>query len=143
MDAKKSRQETILEVVKKEPIATQQELTKKLKMLGFAVDQGTVSRDIGELGLVKIHSHYKPIEQADAVIPLSSKSIIKRFVRKTSSSLNLMVIKTTVGSAQPVASAIDRLDIPEILGTVAGDDTIIVVLKPKTSHQKIEKQILE
>ncbi len=142
MDIKKQRQETVLELARKESFATQNDLTKRLKSLGFKVDQGTVSRDLKELGLVKVNSSYKSIEELNVRLKVSGTAVAKRFVKKIQWSGNLMVIKTDPGTANTVASCLDKLDIPELLGTVAGDDTIIGVLAKGARRKNIENQIL-
>jgi transcriptional regulator of arginine metabolism len=132
----------ILELVRKESFGTQGGLTRRLKGLGFKVDQGTVSRDIKELGLVKVNDNYKPVDQIETGIKVSNKAMAKRLIKKIACSGNLMIIRTDPGSANTVASCIDKIDIPEILGTVAGDDTILAVLKQGVKPAKIERKIL-
>jgi transcriptional regulator of arginine metabolism len=133
---KDRRQRAILTLVATRPIHSQEELAAMLEKQGFATTQATVSRDIKELGLVKV-----PIKGADAeeglfkyVVPNATVNYVSRLHRvvaelvdSIAGSVNLIVLKTPPGSAQMVASAIDEAAWPEIIGTVGGDDTILVI----------------
>ncbi len=126
----------IRDIVTSQKVSTQEQLCEALSNQGFLVTQATVSRDIKELKLVKVSSpdgyHYA---LPDAPAPRSSMERMRRLfldtVLEVTDSENLLVFKTIPGSAHLVASNIDTAGIPEIVGTVAGDDTIIVVIKPK------------
>lgn len=130
------RQLAILEIINSERISTQDELCAALKERGFEVTQATVSRDIKELKLVKIASpegyHYAV---ADSQVPRANlermNRLFKDAVLAVDDSENLVVVKTLPGTAHAVASTIDLSGIDGIVGTVAGDDTIIVVVKPR------------
>lgn len=125
-----------MEIIAAQRIATQEELCDELQKRGFSVTQATVSRDIRELKLIKIADDqgYR-YAVPDAAIPRSSQERMRRLfmdaVLSIDASENLIVVKTLPGSANAVASALDTSGIQEILGTVAGDDTILVVVKPK------------
>jgi len=133
---KARRHMAIRDIVTSQRISTQEELCDALSDLGYVVTQATVSRDIRELKLVKVSSpsgyHYA---LPDVPAPKASLDRMRRLfldnVVEITDSENLVVFKTIPGSAHLVASNIDAADIPEIVGTVAGDDTIIVVVKPK------------
>lgn len=126
----------IMDILSKQRIATQEELCEALSSSGFDVTQATVSRDIKEMYLVKIPDkegyHYALPETNTA---RGSYERMKRIFQDSVVSLdyseNLVVIKTLPGAAQSVASLIDSSNHPHILGTVAGDDTVVVVVKPK------------
>ena len=126
-------------------ISTQEELCESLSSQGFMVTQATVSRDIKELKLIKVFSpegyHYALPE---APPPRSSLDRMRRLFLDTvveiTDSENLVVVKTIPGSAHLVASNIDTAEIPEIVGTVAGDDTIIVVVKPANAVPEVMKR---
>ncbi len=132
---KARRHMAIREIVSNQKISTQEELCEALSAQGFVVTQATVSRDIKELKLLKVSGpdgyHYALPE---APAPRPSLDRMRRIfldtVVEVTDSENLVVVKTIPGSAHLVASNIDAADIPEIVGTVAGDDTIIVVVKP-------------
>lgn len=135
MSAKIERQKRILDLIHAAPIATQAELQQRLKAAGVKVDQATLSRDIHELGLVKVADNggyrYAPLEEASPTVPQKSLAMMKRFVRDAEASGNLIVLKTDTGAASPVGEALDRLAMPEILGTVAGDNTLLVIVREK------------
>ncbi|MBE3587973.1 MAG: arginine repressor [Thermoanaerobacteraceae bacterium] len=134
---KSRRHRQILEIINRQFIGTQEELAAALKEAGFAVTQATVSRDIRELGLIKLpagNNRFRYAPPVDSFLRPREERL-KRLFRDSVQSLdyseNLVVIKTLPGEAQGVASALDQSHWPEIIGTVAGDDTILVVVKPK------------
>lgn len=126
--AKLARQQTLLELAHEGPLPNQQELCRVLARRGFQVTQATLSRDINELRLVKTPDGYilpngdAPVEPMPAV-----SRVVREFVREVRRAQNLLVIKTIPGSAQPVAVAIDAEGWDEVVGTVAGDDTILII----------------
>jgi transcriptional regulator of arginine metabolism len=143
---KADRQNALLDVIAKHAISTQAELKDRLKDLGIEADQATISRDIRELGLIKTsedgaHYRYAPVESLG---PSHSKPSVTlaRQVRKIECSGNLLVIKTDAGEASPVGIALDRMGWPEVVGTVAGDDTLLVVAREGTPARKLAKKIL-
>jgi transcriptional regulator of arginine metabolism len=115
---KEGRHRAILEFVRQRPVHTQQELARALAELGFSVTQPTLSRDIHELGLVRTRDGYAPGNRGD----LSERVLSMQVVQF------LAVIRTPSGGANVVARAIDEAGLEGIAGTVAGDDTILVVL---------------
>lgn len=146
---KTRRQRKILEILRGQHIETQEELAQALSKSGFVVTQATVSRDIKELGLVKIpgpnnSSHYA--SPGESVIRRNDERL-KRLVRMSLSDIdyseNLIIIKTPPGEAQGMASAIDMAHWPEIIGTVAGDDTILLVIKPKRATGQVVNRFSE
>ncbi|MDI3522040.1 MAG: transcriptional regulator of arginine metabolism [Bacillota bacterium] len=135
----------ILELINAQPIETQEELAELLKKSGFEVTQATVSRDIKELRLIKVPSgqdrycYALPPELPKGTIESRLRRIFRESVFSMDSSENLIVIKSLPGSAQAVGSAIDSLDWEDIIGTVAGDDTILVVIKRKEKVAEVLK----
>jgi transcriptional regulator of arginine metabolism len=123
---KQKRHLAILHVVSNHHIHTQQELTDQLAKLGLETTQATVSRDIQELGLVRTKIGYKPVSFTDYVLSVDSVQF-------------LSIVKTTVGSANLVARAIDERELPGVTGTLAGDDTIIVVHPDTASADAFRK----
>jgi transcriptional regulator of arginine metabolism len=122
------RQQTILELAQDGPLPNQQELCKLLGKHGFHVTQATLSRDINELRLVKTQEGYI-LPNGDGLpepMPAASR-VVREFVREVRRAQNLLVVKTVAGSAQPVAVAIDAEGWDEVVGTVAGDDTILII----------------
>jgi transcriptional regulator of arginine metabolism len=139
------RQRAILESVDRGPVHSQEDLQRILNRRGFDVGQATLSRDIRDLGLVKTPEGYA-LQQgetsSDATLPPVSR-LVREFVTGTQIAQNLLVVKTSVGSAQPVAAALDGEDWPEAIGTVAGDDTILIVCSSKKTAKKLEGRIRE
>jgi transcriptional regulator of arginine metabolism len=125
---KLARQQKIIELAQDAPLPNQQELCKVLAKRGFPVTQATLSRDLNELRLVKTTEGYVlPGDEAPAE-PLPAVSrVVREFVREIRRAQNLLVIKTIPGSAQPVAVAIDAEGWDDVVGTVAGDDTILII----------------
>ncbi|MDD2420828.1 MAG: arginine repressor [Heliobacteriaceae bacterium] len=133
---KSKRQRAILDIIQHQVIGTQEELAQALRERGIEVTQATISRDIKELGLVKV-----PVSKEESRYaapgdppPLPASDRLRRLLRDTVSSveysLNIVVVKTLPGHAHAVAAAIDGSQWPEVIGTVAGDDTIVIVVKP-------------
>jgi transcriptional regulator of arginine metabolism len=141
--SKAARQKTILELLHKGPIESQEELQGILAKRGFDVGQATLSRDIRELGLVKTYDGYIPgngAATAEPVLPSVSR-LVREFVVEVRLAQNLLVLKTSVGSAQPVAASIDAEDWPEVVGTLAGDDTILVISQDNRTAQQLVRRI--
>lgn len=147
---KAQRQNKIAELVRERVIETQEELASALRAEGFEVTQATVSRDIKELSLIKIPgenntSHYA--SPNEPMVRRGGDDRLKRLIRQSlsdiNSSENLIIIKTPPGEAQGMASAIDHTHWPEIIGTVAGDDTILIIVKPKEVTPEVVQRFLE
>jgi len=136
--SKAARQKTILELLRRGPIESQEELQGVLAKRGFDVGQATLSRDMRELGVVKTYDGYvagSGISPGEPVLPSVSR-LVREFVLEVRLAQNLLVLKTSVGSAQPVAAAMDAEDWPEVVGTLGGDDTILVISQDnKAAHQ--------
>jgi transcriptional regulator of arginine metabolism len=149
---KDRRQRAILTLVATRPIHSQDELAALLEKQGYTTTQATVSRDIKELGLVKV-----PIKDTtgdDAlfkyVVPSATLSYVSRLhrvvaelVQSVDGSMNLIVLKTSPGSAMMVASAIDEAGWPEIMGTVGGDDTILVIVRDPKAQPVLVQRFLD
>jgi transcriptional regulator of arginine metabolism len=141
--SKPLRQRAILELLERGPIPSQEDLQRILNRRGFDVGQATLSRDVRDLGLVKTSEGYTVAQgdnSADAVLPPVSR-LVREFVLSTKTAQNLLVIKTSVGSAQPVAAALDGEDWEEAIGTIAGDDTILMVCSDKKAAKRLESRI--
>ena len=140
---KPSRQRAIIGIVGNRPVASQEELQRALAKQGFRAGQATLSRDIRELGLVKSGDGYAlPGREAgaEATLPPVSR-LVREFVLDVRPAQNLVVVKTAVGSAQPVAAALDGEQWPEVVGTIAGDDAILIVTPDKKAARKLEQRI--
>lgn len=140
------RQQLILEIIESKPITTQEELAQELRNRGIPTTQATISRDIKELQLVKVptagdvYRYARPQQQLE--LPRSQERLRRLFqdaVVNVDFSENIIVVHTLPGAAQGVASAIDQVGWREIIGTVAGDDTIFVIVKPR----EIVMQVVE
>lgn len=140
---KPSRQRAIIGIVGNRPVASQEELQRALAKQGFRVGQATLSRDIHELGLVKSGDGYALPDRevgTEATLPPVSR-LVREFVLDVRPAQNLLVVKTGVGSAQPVAAALDGEQWPEVVGTIAGDDAILIVAPDKKAARKLEQRI--
>jgi len=134
--SKRKRQEAILSLISKHQIATQEELVARLGRVGIHTTQATVSRDIGELGLVRVggpESHYvKPSDGLGAASSAGREDRLQRLLRDLPLTVRrgqgIAILTTTPGSANSIASAIDAVAWPELIGTIAGDDTIFAAL---------------
>jgi transcriptional regulator of arginine metabolism len=142
--SKLSRHNRITELISNEPIYTQEELRRRLTQGGIHVNQATLSRDLRELGLVKTVNGYALPAAEEGGPPMPSLDhLLTEFVIDVREAENLLVLKTTPGSAQPVAAALDSSDWPELVGTLAGDDTILIITKSKQICQKVANRIRE
>lgn len=141
--SKLSRQNAILGLLDQGPIASQEELQRLLHKRGFDAGQATLSRDIRELGLVKSSGGYSlPGREVAAEADLPSVDrLVREFVTSVRAAQNLLVTKTSIGSAQPVAAALDGENWPEALGTIAGDDTILIVCEDRRSAGRLADRI--
>ena len=141
--AKLARQQAIVELAHEGPLPNQQELCKVLARRGFHVTQATLSRDLNELRLVKTPEGYIMRNGDAPAEPIPAVShLVNEFVREVRRAQNLLVVKTIPGSAQPVAVAIDAEAWDEVVGTVAGDDTLLIITsnnrKAKLLQTKLE-----
>ena len=145
MYTKKQRHAKILELVKSEPIERQEDIAKKLNELGYMVTQATVSRDIRDLNLIKqsiggVIKYVLPEEvTTDNTVKLID--IFGNSVVSVERAENLLVIKTLSGTAHAAASAVDAMSDPMILGTIAGDDTILVIVKNSEQAEIVKEKI--
>ena len=132
-DLKERRQRAIADLIRSTPLGSQEELAERLAGLGYAVTQATVSRDLEQLGAVKVrragHQRYVlPDEVTKAATPHLA-AVFRDWVRSIDASANLVVIKTPPGSAHLVGVVLDQSDLPELVGTICGDDTIFVACR--------------
>ena len=138
---KNRRQIRILEIVSNETIGTQKELSERLQQEGFETTQATISRDIKELLLVKVNiggDRYKyVIAQDTPVTDAKLRMVLREFIISYDYSENLLVLNTAPGNANTVASAIDRASWPQVIGSLAGDDTVMLVIKPASAVHEV------
>ena len=133
--SKPDRQRLISSLVARKRIGTQFELKAALESVGCAVTQATISRDIRELGLEKTHDpvgrpRYTLQQGGPKVNPRDAlDSILRQFGRHATAAQNIVVIHSELGSAPAIARALDRLEHPRVIGTLAGDDTCLVIAR--------------
>ena len=143
-----ARQSKILEIIKTQEISTQEELSEKLNEAGFRTTQATVSRDIKELGLVKVTGSGRKSVYADA--PKVPERILDKYgkiltetIMSVKASENLIIIKTLPGCAGAAAEIIDRVPDERILGTIAGDNTILLIVDSRENVPFVIEMIQE
>ncbi len=144
---KNHRQHVIRDILLNSHIATQEDLRDALRTRGVDVTQATVSRDIKELGLIKVpdgavYRYAFPDTQMLGASPERLNRFLKELVKTIDYSGNIVVIKTIPGAAQSVGSMIDSMNEAHILGNVAGDDTILVVVKPEDRAEYISTLLM-
>jgi transcriptional regulator of arginine metabolism len=139
------RRNQILDILQAQNVSTQTELRKALAHRGIRVTQATVSRDIEELGLVKTREGYRlPGKPEVSAPPQPSLSVIlKEFLREVRLASNLVIVRTHPGNAHSVAVALDSTGWPEIVGTVAGDDTIFLATAGAGEAAHVRKRIMD
>jgi len=139
------RQRAVLQALRQGPIASQEDLQRALRKRGFKVGQATLSRDIRDLNLSKTAAGYAlPQGEGAATLALPPvERLVREFVLDVRPAQNLLVAKTIVGSAQPVAAALDEQDWEEVVGTIAGDDAILIVCPDKEAAKKVAARIEE
>ena len=143
---KSSRQEKILELIAQYEIETQDDLIHHLQIAGFDVTQATISRDIRELKLTKVltgHGSYRYVlpSQPDAIPHSNYNRTLVESIISADAAGNILVIHTYPGLAQAVALGIDSMNLPKILGTVGGDDTVISVTKDPEYAKEAARKI--
>jgi len=137
---KSFRQGQILKLIAERRIGTQEELARELGALGIQTTQVTLSRDIRELGLVKTPQGYKQLH-AEYSGP-TFESVLTEFVQDIRVAQNLLVLRTPAGHANSVAVALDNESLPEIVGTIAGDDTILVICPDNAAADALRTRLL-
>ena len=134
----------ILQLIENGNVASQEDLRRALVRHGQKVTQATLSRDIHELGIVKTANGYARANDvnAEAALPAAER-LVREFVLSVREAQNQLVIKTSVGSAQPVAAALDAEGWEEMLGTIAGDDTILIICENSRDAERVAGRIRE
>jgi len=142
---KRYRQGQILKLIAAESIASQDELRGRLARRGLRVTQATLSRDLRELKLVKTGEGYRSLpeiaEETASLPPLGRA--LREFLLDLRPAQNLLVLKTPPGGAQPLAAALDAERWKELAGTVAGDDTVLMIAASPRARATLEKRIQE
>jgi transcriptional regulator of arginine metabolism len=143
---KTRRQDLILQLVDREPLRNQEALGRRLRRHGFPATQATISRDIKELGLVKragdgAYQRAGAEQASAATVQGALARAAAEFLRHVDRARQLVVIRTGVGQAQLLALAIDRAQFPEAIGTIAGDDTILVIARDDRRAAALVKRL--
>lgn len=131
---KRGRQEAIIKLIEQRDVETQQELAQLLNEQGFDVTQATVSRDIRQLKLSKVpagngHQKYVVFQRDERHLSEKYVNVLKEGFVSMDMAQNILVVKTVSGMAMAVAAALDSMKYPEIVGTIAGDDTIMMAIR--------------
>jgi transcriptional regulator of arginine metabolism len=143
---KRFRQGQILKLVSGEPVANQDDLRRRLVHLGMRVTQATLSRDLRDLRLVKTAEGYRPLSTAAAeetALPQTLGRALKEFLLDIRPAQNMLVLKTPPGGAQPIAAAVDAEHWKEVAGTLAGDDTILIITTSSRARAAVQKRMEE
>jgi transcriptional regulator of arginine metabolism len=145
---KARRQSAILDVIRREPVRSQEQLRRLIKGSGFDVTQATLSRDVRELGLVKGGSHgaYQ-VPAPGRPNGSSSISMLQRALaaqlRRIDRVQQLILLRTGLGHAQSLCAALDGAELPGVVGTLAGEDTILIITPDVRRARTLEKQLEE
>ena len=138
--SKSFRQGQILRLIRTKSISTQDDLAQELKKQGIAATQVTLSRDIRDLGLAKTPEGYRQIVPSEAGPHLAT--LASEFLQDVRLAQNLVVLKTSPGHANSVAVALDDEEWPEVVGTLAGDDTILVITPDNATAESVRTKFL-
>jgi len=148
---KRQRQRALMELVRHEPLGSQEQIRKRLGELGFDATQSTISRDLEELGLVRIrdgggHLRYAELAEGNGsnghhLPPL--EALLREFALAVEASGNIVLVKTPPGAANAVAQGLDQSTVDGLLGTVAGDDTILIVATSGPAGRSLAAKLRE
>ncbi len=139
--SKAYRHGQILKLIRARAIHTQEELARELQRAGIPATQVTLSRDIRELKLVKTSEGYR--EMLPEEVGPSFETLATEFLHDVRAAQNLVVLKTSPGHANSVAVALDNEEWPEVVGTIAGDDTLLVIAPDGATADKVRRRLLE
>lgn len=138
---KSFRQGQILRLIRGKGIHTQEELARELGAVGIQTTQVTLSRDIRDLGLVKTTEGYRPLSTEESGPKLAD--VVDEYMQDIRVAQNLVVVRTSPGNANSLAIAIDKEELDEVVGTVAGDDTILVITPDSETAANFRQKLLE
>jgi transcriptional regulator of arginine metabolism len=152
----RERQDAIRAILEAEAVESQEQLVRRLKRRGFRVTQSSVSRDLAELGVAKVDGHYVALERlaesaapgrngaATAAVASERLAAVVSFLREIApAGPHLLVVKTPPGAASPVGIAIDAARWPEVVGTVAGDDTLFIATAGRAPQARVEARLAQ
>jgi transcriptional regulator of arginine metabolism len=141
------RQSLVVELVDQEPITSQEQLRERLQARGIEVTQATLSRDIRDLGLIKRTSDgaYRRSAPGEATATIDHKATLRRTVAASLKRFDvvqqLVVLRTEYAQAHPLAEAIDRAELPDVVGTIGGENTILVICRGEREAQSFIRQL--
>jgi transcriptional regulator of arginine metabolism len=143
---KQERHRLLESVIGRRRVGTQLELRQALAAAGCAVTQATLSRDLRELAIEKIHDE---VGQARYVLPgkrradpvAALESVLEQFGRRVTAAQNVVVIRSEIGAAPAIARALDRVEHPLVVGTIAGDDTCLVVARSSADARTLAREL--
>lgn len=142
---KKDRLNFIVKIIREQEITTQEELTEILNQEGFNVSQATVSRDINQLNLIKVEGINKKFKyflpEITGDIPQKIIDLFKNVTISIHLANNLIIVKTLAGNAGSAGMAIDHMNFPFVLGTIAGDDVLLVITKTNSDAEVVLKSL--
>jgi len=146
--ARSSRQSKILEIIRDHEIETQDDLVKALQSLNYDVTQATVSRDIKELGLIKIMTDdkkykYAYVDSSEQQVSSKFLGIYKEAVISIKTAQNLVVIKTLKGVSSAISSFVDKVALKNVLGTTYGDETVLVITPTNSDANEVSQKLSE
>lgn len=140
---KRFRQGQVLKLVAAGAVASQDDLKRLLAQQHMRVTQATLSRDLQELKLVKTPEGYRPLAaEAEGVQPRLERAL-REYLLDVREAQNLLVLRTPPGAAQPLAVALDRERLPEVVGTIGGDDTVLVITPSRKACVNLRKRMQE
>lgn len=139
------RQAQILKVIRAKRVHTQEELARELALLGIQATQVTLSRDIKKLGLAKTADGYVPLTASPAAAPqpVQLENAVWDVLQDVRVAQNQVIIKTPPGKANSLAVELDRASWPEVVGTIAGDDTILIVTPDSAAAARLRRRLLK
>ena len=145
---KPQRHAAILKIVQRQTVASQEQLRELLKAEGYDVTQATLSRDIGALGLAKVASpdggsHYAPPPEGGGGVRPHLEQLLPTMLMSLEGVGPLLVLKTSTGAAQPLALALDGAAWHEVIGTIAGDDAVLVITRSERARRAVQVRIKE
>lgn len=145
---KTQRHAAILRIVRRDVVGSQEQLRELLKAEGFDVTQATLSRDIRELGLAKVSapdggSHYAPATEGGPGVRPHLEQLLPTMLVSAEGVGPLLVLKTATGAAQPLGLALDGAGWTEIIGTIAGDDAILVIARSERARRAVQVRLKE
>lgn len=136
------RQGQILKVIERQPVHTQEELARELAKVGLQATQVTLSRDIRELGLAKTAAGYQRFTAEAPSFGPDLATIVREFLTDARVAQNLLVLRTSPGNASSLASSLDRERWEEVIGTLAGDDTVLVITGDTSQAAAVRDRLL-